>query len=313
MDTVLEVSYNGSHSLRLPILGDYNQAAPSPIGQALPLAARRPIPSFGPITWVDPAGNNNYEGMMVRVEHRFGKGLYFVNSFSWGHAMGDSEQALEYFPTPGFGANPQDIHNLHNEFGPTSFDIKLNDVLSVVYQLPFGKGRAVGSNWNPVLDAVAGGWEINSINSAHTGQPLDVAYFATPAAIDVTGLTNDYRGQAEIRPNVSGSSISQSKGAMVNNYFAGYTFTQPTPQQPFGNLGRNAFRAPGFEQWDLAVDKSVRITERFNIQFRSEFFNLLNHTNFLIPDPRLSDGASFGTVRATFPPRQIQFGLKLLF
>ena len=311
-NTVVELGYNGNHSLNLPILGDYNQAVPSPAGQTLPLAARRPIQGWGPITWVDPAGNNNYEGMSVRVEHRFAQGLYFLNSFTWGKAMGDSEQALEYFPSPGFGANPQNIHNLHAEYAPTAFDVKLNNVSSIVYQLPFGKGRQIGSNWNPVLDAVAGGWELNTINTAHTGQPIDVAYFTTPAAIDVTGLQNDYRGQAELRPNVSGSAISQSSSAMINNYFAGYTFTAGTPQQPFGNLARNAFRAPSFEQWDLAVDKTFRIRERINLQFRSEFFNVLNHTNFLIPDPRVND-AAFGTIRSTYPPRQIQFAMKLLF
>ena len=312
-DTVVELAYNGSHSLRLPILGDYNQAAPSPAGQTLPIAARRPIPTFGPITWVDPAGNNGYNGMSVRVEHRFAQGLYFLNSFTWGHAMGNSEQALEYYASPGFGANPQNIHNLAAEYGPTSFDIKLNNVTSVVYQLPFGKSRRFGSNWNPLLDGIAGGWELTGINTAHTGTPLDVAYATTPAAIDVTGLQNDYRGQALQRPNVSGSAISQSTSAMINNYFAGYTFTQPTPQAPFGNLGRDAFRAPGFEQWDLGVDKNFRIRERMSLQFRSEFFNILNHTNFGIPDPRVNDGAAFGTIRSTYPPRQIQFAMKLLF
>ncbi|HYK18179.1 MAG TPA: TonB-dependent receptor, partial [Bryobacteraceae bacterium] len=311
-NTVVELSYNGNHSLRMPILGDYNQAAPSPAGQTLTLAARRPIQGWGPITWVDPAGNNNYEGLNARVEHRFAQGLYFLNSFTWGHAMGDSEQALEYFPAPGFGANPQNIHDLHNEYASTAYDIKLNNVTSVVYQLPFGKGRAMGSNWNPVLDAIAGGWELNSINTARTGQPIDLAYFTTPAAIDVTGLQNDYRGQAEIRPNVSGTAASQSTSQMLNSYFAGYTFTQPTSQSPFGSLGRNAFRAPSLEQWDLAVDKTFHIRERFNLQFRSEFFNILNHTNFLIPDPRLND-AAFGTIRSTFPPRQIQLAMKLLF
>lgn len=319
-NTVVELSYNGNHSLNLPILGDYNQAVPSPSGQTLSLAARRPIQGWGPITWVDPAGNNNYEGMNVRVERRFAQGLYFVNSFTWGHAMGDSEQALEYFPSPGFGANPQNIHDLHNEYSSTAYDIKLNNVTSVVYQLPFGKGRQFGSNWNPVLDAVAGGWELNSINTAHTGQPIDLAYYTTPAAIDVTGLQNDYRGQAEIRPNVSGLAQSLTTSQMINNYFGvattpggpGYVFTQPTPQNPFGNLGRNAFRAPNFEQWDLALDKTFHLAERFNLQFRSEFFNILNKTNFLIPDPRLND-AAFGTIRSTYPSRQIQLAMKLLF
>jgi hypothetical protein len=308
-DTLVELAYNGSHSLRLPILGDYNQASPSPVGQTLSLAARRPIQGWGPITWVDPAGNNHFNGLSVRVEHRFARGLYFLNSFSWGNAMGDSEQALEYFASPGFGANPQNIHNLAAEKGPSSYDVKLNNVTSLVYQLPFGKGRTFGTGWNPVLNAVAGGWEITGINTAHTGLPIDVAYYTTPAAIDVTGLQNDYRGQAELRPNVSGSSSGQN----INNWFAGYTFTQGTPSAPFGNLGRNAFRAPGFEQWDLGVDKTFQIYERVNVQFRSEFFNILNHTNFGIPDPRVSDGAAFGTIRSTYPPRQIQFGLKLIF
>ncbi len=297
----------------MPIFGDYNQAAPSPAGQSLPLAARRPIPTFGAITWVDPAGNNNYEGMSIRVEHRFAQGLYALNTFAYGKAMGDSEQALEYFPSPGFGANPQNIHDLHNEFAPTSYDIKFNNVTSVVYQLPFGKGKMFGSNWNPALDAIAGGWEINSINTARTGQPIDVAYFSTPAAIDVTGLTADYRGQAELRPNVSGTAVTGlSTAQLIRNYFSGYSFAPPTPQQPFGSLGRNAFRAPHFEQWDVSIIKNVHIWERVNIQLRSEFFNILNKTNFLIPDPRVND-AAFGTVAATFPPRQIQLALKLVF
>ena len=99
---------------------------------------------------------------------------------------------------------------------------------------------------------------------------------------------------------------------MINTYFAGYTFTTPPASAPFGNLGRNAFRAPNFEQWDLAVDKNFFIREGMKLQFRSEFFNVLNHTNFGIPDTRTTDTA-FGTIRSTYPPRQIQFALKLVF
>ena len=139
--------------------------------------ARVPIPTFGPITWLDPAGDNHYNGLSARVEHRFTKGLYILNSFTWGKAMGDSEQALEYYAGY-YQANPQNIHNLAAEKGPSSFDVKLNNVTSVVYQLPFGKGRQFGANMNPVVDAFVGGWEINTINTAHTGTPLDVVYSA---------------------------------------------------------------------------------------------------------------------------------------
>ena len=224
--------------------------------------------------------------------------------------MGDSEQALEYYAGY-FEANPQNIRNLAAERAPSSFDVEFNNVTSVVYQVPFGKGRKYGGKANAVLDAVAGGWELNTINTAHTGTPLDVAY--APSTInDNTGLSNDYRGETFLRPNVTGSALSQSTGQMLNTYFAGYTFTTPFATAPYGDLGRNAFRAPGLEQWDFAADKSFQIREGMKLQFRSEFFNLLNHTNFGVPDTKTTD-AAFGTIRTTYASRQIQFGLKLLF
>jgi len=309
-NTLVEVAYNGNHSTRLPIIADYNQAAPNAPGASLGVQARVPIPTFGPITWLDPAGNNHYNGLSARVEHRFSGGLYVLNSFTYGNAMGDSEQALEYYAGY-YQANPQNPRNLMAEKGPSSFDVRFNNVTSVVYQLPFGKGRQFGANLNPVVNAFAGGWEITSINTAHTGTPLDVVYSASGANI-VSSLSNDYRGQPFLRPNVSGAAVSQSRSAMLNTFFAGYTFAIPPASAPYGNLGRNAFRAPGFDQWDFSADKSFAIHENIRVQFRGEFFNLLNHTNFGIPDSKITDSA-FGTIRSTYPARQIQFALKLIF
>jgi hypothetical protein len=308
--TLVELGYNGNHALRLPILGDYNQANPYVAGGPTGVQLRRPNQSFGAITWLDPVGNNNYNGLSARVEHRFGGGLYFLNSFTWSKALGDSEQALEYYAGY-YAANPQNIRNLAAERGPTSFDVKLMNVSSLVYQLPFGKGRMFGSNMNRILDAVAGGWELNTIVTAQTGTPLDVTY-SPSTSNDVTGPIADYRGVAELRPNVSGSAASQSTSQMINTYFAGYTFTTPAATNPFGNLGRDSFRAPGLTQWDLAVNKSFRLFENKSLQFRSEFFNALNHTNFGLPTA-VTTSSAFGTIRSTYPSRQIQFGLKLLF
>jgi hypothetical protein len=311
-DTVVDLSYNGNHDLRLPIVGDWNQAAPNQPGGTLSVQARRPDQSFGPITWLDPVGNNNYNGLSARFEHRLGHGLYLLNSFTWSHAMGDSEQVLEAFS--GYqAANPQNIHDLAAEFGPTMFDVKLLNVTSVVYDLPFGKGRQFAKSLNPVLDAILGGWELNTINTANTGLPVNVDY-NPPAANDVTGISQsaDYRGVALLRPNVSGSPASQSTAQSLLTYFAGYSFTTPPASAPFGDLGRNAFRAPGFTQWDLGVDKDFRIREGMKLQFRSEFFNFLNHTNFGVPN-NVSTSGAFGTITTTYPPRQIQFALKLMF
>jgi hypothetical protein len=309
-NTVLEVAYNGNRSMHLPVISDYNQANPNQPGQSLGVQARVPDPSFGPITWVDPAGTNNYNGLSVRLEHRLGSGVYFLNSFTWSKAMGDSEQALEVYPNYTV-ANSQNIHNLAAEYGPSSFDIALVDVASLVYQLPFGKGRRFATSLNRVEEAILGGWEVNAINTAHSGTAINVNY--TPsAANDVSGSIADYRGLAVLRPNISGAPISQNTNGIVNNYFGGYIFTTPPASNPFGDLSRNFFRSPAFWQLDTGINKNFAIREGIRLQFRSEFFNLFNKTNFSPPTATTTSSA-FGTIRGTYAPRQIQFALKLIF
>jgi hypothetical protein len=315
-DTIIEVAYNGNHSSRLPILGDYNQAAPNAVGGTLGVQARRPIPTFGPITWVDPVGVNHYNGLSVRAEHRYSKGLYLLNSFTWSKSIGNSEQAQETAPGQSV-ANVQNIHNLGAEMGPSSFDVTFINVSSVVYQLPFGKGKPMMHSANRFVDLAVGGWEINAINTANTGTPLNV-FYAPPAANDVTGGVADYRGNAFLRPNVTGPLPSLTRDQQIGGYFgpaigaAGSIFTLPTADNPWGNLGRNAFRAPNFEQLDLGITKNFALTERAKLQFRSEFFNLFNRTNLGIPNQQ-ANSTAFGTITTAYPGRQIQFGLKLLF
>ncbi|HEY3940595.1 MAG TPA: TonB-dependent receptor, partial [Bryobacteraceae bacterium] len=311
-NTVLELSYSGNQSVRLPIIGDYNQAAVNLPGQTLGIQARRPIQNFGAISWVDPAGFGNYNGLSGRLEHRFSGGFYFLNSFTWSKALGDSEQSLEV--SAGYAvSNPQNIRDLAAEKGPSTFDVEFNNVTSLVYQIPFGKGRKFGSHSNGVVDSLLGGWEVNTINTANSGLPINVIY--TPsAANDVTGRIPDYRGEAVMRPNLVGNPAGPSGPAMLDHYFNATAFAVPSASSPFGSVARNSFRGPDFFQWDLGVNKNFRLPflEGAALQFRSEFFNVLNHTNFGLPDQNIND-AAFGSIRSTFPPRQIQFALKLLF
>lgn len=304
---VVELGYTGSHSLRMPIISDYNEALPNQPGQTLGTQARRPNQSFGAITWVNPAGQSVYNGLSLRTERRFSAGLYFLNSFTWSKALGNSEQALENNVTV------QNIYDLKNERGPTSYDITLMNVTSLVYQLPFGKGRKFGSSWNGVLDAIAGGWEMNAINTAQSGMPVNVTY--TPSsALDATGRLAEWRGVASQRPNLVGDPTRPSGADMTKQYWNASAFALPTASAPFGNLGRNALRGPNFWQWDLGVNKNFKIPVRegMALQFRSEFFNLLNHTNFGAPSTDITT-AAFGTITSAYPARQIQFALKLMF
>lgn len=310
--TVLELSYTGNHSSRLPIIADYNQAFPNALGQSLGIQARRPIQSFGAITWVDPAGISTYNGFSARLEHHFASGLYFLNSFTWAKALGDSEQALEY-ASGYYAANPQNIRNLAAERGPSSFDVTIVNTMSLVYDLPFGKGRKFGSAWRGPVDSVLGGWELDTIFSANSGLPVDVSY--TPAAAnDVTGRIPDYRGEAVMRPNVIGIPADLRSADYTDTYLDKSAFAVPSANSPFGNLGRNSLRSPGLYNWDLGVYKNFALPfrESTSLQLRGEFFNVLNHTNFGFPDANISD-AAFGTIRTTYPPRQIQLALKLRF
>ncbi len=310
---VVELGYTGSHGLRVPILSDYNQAFPNLPGQTLGVQARRPNPAFGAITWVNPAGQTTYNGLSLRVEHRLSAGLYFLNSFTWSKALGNTEQALENF-TGVQVATVQNVRDLKNERGPSSYDVTVMNTTTVVYQLPFGKGRKFGSSWHPVLDAIAGGWSLNAIDTTNSGMPLDIFY--TPAASnDVTGRLAEWRGVSTMRPNLAGDPSRPSGASMITQYWNKAAFTVPSASAPFGNVGRNAFRGPNFWQWDMAVNKNFRIPARegMNVQFRAEFFNLLNHTNFAPPASTDITNAGFGTINATFPARQVQFGLKLMF
>ena len=308
-NSLIEVGYTGNHSLRLPIIADYNQALPNAPGGTLGIQPRRPNQAFGAITWVDPAGIQTYNGFSARFEHRFSHGLYFLNSFTWSKALGRlragarirlrvlRRQSAEHL-RPDSRARPVELRR----------EVHQHDEPGV--RLPFGRGRKFGSNWNRVVDAVLGGWEINTINTANTGTPLDVFY--TPGCGQRRdrphpGLSRRSRHAAERRRRTP-----RAPRDTINHYYGNYTFTIPPANAPFGNAGRNAFRGPSFWQWDLGVNKSFRITERARLQFRSEFFNVLNHTNFAIPDSNISD-AAFGTIRSTFPARQIQFALKLMF
>ncbi len=309
---VVELSYTGNHGVRLPIIADYNEALPNAPGGSLGVQPRRPNQSFGAITWVDPAGFSSYNGLSARVEHRFSAGLYLLNSFTWSKALGNSEQALETIPGQ-TAANAQNIYNLSAERGPSSFDVKLMNVTSLVWQAPFGKGRKFASNMHPVVNGILGGWELNTIHTANTGLPVNVVY--TPsAANDGTGRIPDYRGLAVQRPNLVGDPAGASGAARIDQYFNKAAFAIPAANAPFGNLSRNAFRTPNFWQWDLGVNKDFPIPARegMALQFRSEFFNVLNHTNFVAPTADITS-AAFGTIRATYIPRQIQFALKLMF
>jgi hypothetical protein len=314
-DLVLDIGYVGNDSNALPLIADYNQAAPQPTATSnLSLAARRPLQGFGAITWFNPAGFSNYNALQVKVEKRFGHGLQFLNSFVWGKAIDNSGQSLD--TNGGNDASPQDVRNLAAEKGLSNYDQKLTNVTSVVYQLPVGRGRTFGSRLHPAIDAAVGGWELSVINNALSAPPINLRAWAgaVPAAFQTVGNLAGFRGGETFRPNVLGPVLAIDPQDRTNTFFNTANVVLPTdPSKPFGNAGRNSVRGLPFNSMDLGVHKNfVLPSETMRLQFRAEFFNVMNHTNFTAPNTDRNSTA-FGTIRGTQPPRQVQLALKLIW
>ncbi|MCX7605419.1 MAG: TonB-dependent receptor, partial [Bryobacteraceae bacterium] len=209
------------------------------------------------------------------------------------------------------------IRNPNNDKGPSSFDQRLNSTTSFVYELPFGRGRRFGSSMPAGLNAIVGGWQASSIIFLLSGQPLNLRY------PDASGILSDnqpesFLGTVLLRPNI----IDGSKGVLAPegersylNYFNRANLAIPPVWAPFGNLGRNVAYGFPLYQVNFVLAKNFPIPalgESGRLQFRSEFYNFLNTTNFQAPVVNLA-AANFGRVTSTADPRYVQLALKLLF
>jgi hypothetical protein len=299
---VLDVAYVGNRSNGLMTLGDYNQARPNNPGENLTIAQRRPIPGFDFIQISWGGGFATYHALQTKLEKRFSHGLYVLNSFTWSKAMDNASGHLEAFNGDNSRVN---FRNLPAEKAVGAYDQPLNNTTSLVWEVPFGRGRKWGSQLPGAVDAVLGGWRITGINTMTSGQPINITY--SPASVGQTTTAPSYR------PNYVGGSIypaTQTPGQWLNRA----AFAIPDPSQPFGNAGRNIARTEPIYNFDLGLHKEFLLKgEDLRLQFRSEFFNLFNTTNLGAPAQNVSN-SNFGVITGlSSPARQIQFAMKLVF
>jgi hypothetical protein len=306
---LLDVAYVGNHAVKLILLADLNQARPNNPGENLPLDARRPIPGFRSISAVLPSAFSNYHALQVKFERRFSKGLYILNSFTFSKAIDNVSQVLE--EPAGNAGNPQNLYNINADRGLSGYDQPFNNTTSFVWELPFGKGRAFLGDMPYVLDAFIGGWTVTGINTMASGQVVNFRYSPSP----VTANLPSFIGGVALRPNLIGNPILPKDQRTIDRYFDASALALPSVNQPFGNAGRNIARGDSFYQFDFGLQKNFAmlfINESSKLEFRTEFFNLFNKTNFGAPNGTFNT-AGFGQVRSTAPARQIQFALKLSF
>ncbi len=307
--TVLTVSYVGSHGVHIQVLADLNQATPCPAtGNCASLLARRPIQGFTGIEESVPYGFLSYNALQAKLEHRYGQGLFVLNSFTWSHAI---DNASGHLDTPNGDNSRVNLANLRGERGQSAYNQPVNDTLTVIYDLPFGRGRRFGAGAPRLAQGLLGGWQFSAINTATSGQPVNLIYNVSSVAT-VSSLLN-------YRPNVSGDPVTRNgqrvkTATTVQNYLSPAAVSAPVNQsQTYGNAGRNSLRTYPFYQLDTALHKGFHLwSEASLLDFRLEAFNVLNQVNYGAPDSNRSD-AGFGAITTYFPPRQLQVAGKLFF
>ena len=319
-NSLLDLAYVGNHGVHLEGFLNANQRNPA-------LGFARPFPNWpSDITAAVNEFFSNYNSLQVKYEQRFMGGLTLLNSFTWEHSLDNASASLE-----GNTPSPQDANNLGADYAQSDYNLPIANSTSLVYELPFGHGKRFLSSANAFAQTVAGGWQLSVINTAQSGTPFNLTYNPNSAQQLSPQISATYRGANEYRPNrVPGQPVTLgTKNRAANTGYVNYVnpaaFSLPAisvggvTQSPFGNATRNPGRSPAFNETDLSVNKKfITPVEGLNIEFRTEFYNLLNHTNFYLPgNISGTQGAAAasggGQITSTFEPRIIQFGLKILY
>jgi Carboxypeptidase regulatory-like domain len=254
-----------------------------------------------------PVGFSNYNALQVSYNHRFSQGLTALVSYTYSKFLDNVEgnNQWSYSGNPG----PANNYNLAAEKSVDGSDIPHALVASYVYQLPVGRGKAFGSNFNRLTDAVIGGWEVSQIASFKQGIPISVG------GSDIAS----YGGTP--RPDVVGNVHVANPN--IHEWFNTGAFAY-APYGTFGTAPRffSYLRGPGYQNWDTSIMKNWGLGESRRLQFRAEMFNTFNHPQFYAPqnggetytgcDPNAesSCNSSLGQITNAFPSRTVQFAGK---
>lgn len=290
---LFEAAYVGSTGRKLNVRVNANQAT-LPVSPDAPLAPRRPYPDLGAISLSKNEGTSSYNSMQLKLERRYSQNFYGLFTYTWSKSLDRGSAA---------GAGVQDREHPELDYGLSDFDQRHRFVASALYQLPFGRGQRWGSNLPAMVNSLVGGWQVNTIYTYGSGIPFTIA----------TGTDRSNTGVNYQRANVIGPNNGNlpSDQRSPERWFDTSAF-ELAPVGTFGNSGRNIVFGPPTNNVDLSIFKDFPIHESKVLQFRAEFFNFLNHTQFGLP---VADPVSpqFGEILGTRPAREIQFALKFTF
>ena len=319
----LEVDYEGSTAHKLGLFVDQNQPTvivrdPTKRGNQAPNELVFPYPFFGSVFTGKDIGNSTYNGMVVTAKYQRHRGVFFQGTYTLGKSL---DYGSAFFGSSGERAGVADANNIRLERGPSSFDVRHHASFTYVIDLPVGPGRRLLGGNSGLNRQVFGGWQISGITTVQTGAPFTVFN----SQRDFSGFN-----QFNDRPDVVGTGALQQDNRNPDAAFDKTYFSATPPTGRIGTSGRNQYYGPGLSNFNFALAKRFPlIAERVHLQFRSDFFNLFNHTNFANPVGSQSN-ANFGKITATVGsatatavgttagvigggPRVIQLSLRLEF
>jgi len=291
-NTVWEISYAGSAGKKMYEFRNANQPLPTADPDA-DVDPRRPRPFLGnDLTYWCSCGSSSYHSLQTKVEKRFSNNLSFLAAYTFGKSIDEQSQASLGFNN---SSSVRSEYNYRAEKGQSDYNQVHRFVVSYTYDLPFGRGL------HGAAKVLGDGWQFMGIHSFTTGTPYTIH-----ARTDFANTGGDARPDA-----VPGVSITPPGGQNRQQWFNPAAFTNPR-EGLAGNVGRNTLTGPGNTTIDFSIFKNFAIRERAKFQFRSEFFNLINHPNFGGLNTTY-DSTNPGELTTAGTSRQVQFALKFLF
>jgi hypothetical protein len=271
-------------------------------GSKLSAQARRPYQGFAQIYENTNSASSRYKALQLTLQKRLSNkfqisGNYTLSSSVDNVPNGTDAVSLDVGSTYAIPASMPNFRAL--DTGPSEFDRRHHLSVSYLWVLPTFAGR------NGFVRNVLGGWSLSGITTIQTGAPLTI----------LSGGDNSSSNIGFDRAVPTGQPVYASSRACSGNcesYLNASAFATNAPGT-FGSVGRGAYRGPGYDNWDMSITRNFPVSERAQIRFRAEYFNVFNHPNLLDPAVSLANSASFGTITTANDPRIAQFALKILF
>ena len=285
-----QLTYVGSSTHDLYYPNQIDQPTPGPGA----VQARRPFPQYSALHAYAPLINANYNSLQAQLERRFRNGFSLLTAYTWGHAIDNGPSQVDTVSAP------QNAYNFAAERGNSAFDVRNRFVTSVLYELPFGKGKPFLAD-SRLGSAIAGGWQLSTIFSAQSG-----LWFTPVESVDASNT-----GTTEHPNRIANGNLSNSQRT-IHQWFDATAF--PTPAQyTFGNSGRDILNGPGFHNIDFGLSRQISLIERTNLEIRAEAFNLFNTPQFGLPNATLGQPTTGVISSVLNPQRQLQIAARIHF